>query len=136
MNTSALESLASASRERLIEMSVAAIERKMADPLLSDADRSRLTQAVDKHAEAGGNRVLGAAKVVAYSWFNCLTALRYMDAMGISGDCGVVTPAEGSGTGVPECVQRARGGDFDRHVGEDVRARVAQLLFDNRDLDA
>ena len=136
MNTSALESLASASQERLIEMSVAAIERKMADPLLSDVDRSRLTQAVDKHAEAGGIRVLGAAKVVAYSWFNRLTALRYMDAMGISGDYGVVSPAEGSGTGVPECVQRARGGDFDRHIGEDARARVAQLLFDNRDLDA
>lgn len=136
MNTAALESLASASRERLIEMSVAAIERKMVDPLLSDADRARLTQAVDKHAVAGGNRVLGAAKVVAYSWFNRLTALRYMDAMGLSGDYGVVSPAEGSGTGVPECVQRARGGDFDRHVGEDARARAAQLLFDNRDLDA
>ena len=136
MNTSALESLASASRERLIEMSVAAIERKMADPLLSDADRARLTQAVGKHAEAGGNRVMGAAKVVAYSWFNRLTALRYMDAMGISGNYGVVTPAEGSVMGVPECVQRARGGDFDRHIGEDAQARVAQLLFDNRDLDA
>ena len=136
MNTAALESLASASRERLIEMSVAAIERKMADPLLNDADRARLTQAVDKHAVAGGNRVLGAAKVVAYSWFNRLTALRYMDAMGISGDFGVVSPAEGSGTGVPECVQRARGGDFDRRIGEETRARVAQLLFDNRDLDA
>lgn len=136
MNTSALESLASASRERLIEMSVAAIERKMADPLLNDADRARLTQAVDKHAEAGDNRVMGAAKVVAYSWFNRLTALRYMDAMGISGDYGVVTPAEGSGTGVPECVQRARGGDFDRHVGEETRVRVTQLLHVNRDLDA
>ena len=136
MNTSALESLATASRERLIEMSVAAIERKMADPLLSDADRSRLTQAVDKHAEAGGIRVLGAAKVVAYSWFNRLTALRYMDALGISGDYGVVTPAEGSGTGVPECVQRARGGDFDGRIREDVRERAAQLLFENRDLDA
>jgi len=117
-------------------MSVAAIERKMADPLLSDADRARLTQAVDKHAEAGGNWVLGAAKVVAYSWFNRLTALRYMDAIGVSGNYGVVSPAEGSGTGVPECVQRARGGDFDRHIGEGARARVAQLLFDNRDLDA
>jgi len=136
MNTSALESLATASRERLIEMSVAAIERKMANPLLSDADRARLTQAVDKYAEAGGNRVLGAAKVVAYSWFNRLTALRYMDAMGISGDYGVVTPAEGSGTAVPECVQRARGGDFDRRIREDARARAAQLLFDNQDLDA
>ena len=136
MNTLALESLATASRERLIEMAVAAIERKMADPLLSDADRLHLTQAVDKHTDAGGNRVLGAAKVVAYSWFNRLTALRYMDAMGLSGDYGVVTPAEGSGRGVPECVQRARGGDFDRRIGEDARARAAQLLFDNRDLDA
>ena len=136
MNTSALESLASASRERLIEMSVAAIERKMADPLLDYADRARLTQAVKDHAEAGGNRVLGAAKVAAYSWFNRLTALRYMDAMGISGDYGVVTPAEGSGTGVPECVQRARGDDFDRRIGAETRARAAQLLFHNQDLDA
>ena len=136
MNTSALELLATASRERLIEMSVAAIERKMADPLLDYADRARLTQAVKDHAEAGGNRVLGAAKVAAYSWFNRLTALRYMDAMGISGDYGVVTPAEGSGTGVPECVQRARGDDFDRRIGEDAQARAAQLLFHNQDLDA
>ena len=112
MNTSALESLASASRERLIEMSVAAIERKMADRVLSDADRVRLPKAVKDYTEAEGNRVLGAAKVVAYSWFNRLTALRYMDAMGLSGDYGVVTPAEGSRMGVPECVQRARGGDF------------------------
>ena len=136
MNTSALESLATASRERLIEMSVAAIERKIADPLLSSADRSRLPQAVKDLAEAGGSWVLGVAKVVAYSWFNRLTALRYMDVMGLSGDYGVVTPAEGSGTGVPECVQRARGGDFDRRIGEDARARAAQLLFENRDLDA
>lgn len=136
MNTSALESLASASRERLIEMSVAAIERKMADSVLGNADRVRLPKADKDYTEADGNRVVGAAKVVAYSWFNRLTALRYMDAMGLSGDYGVVTPAEGSGTGVPECVQRARGGDFDRRIGEETRARVAQLLFDNRDLDA
>lgn len=136
MNTSALESLASASRERLIEMSVAAIERKMADSVLGNADRVRLPKADKDYTEADGNWVVGAAKVVAYSWFNRLTALRYMDAMGLSGDYGVVTPAEGSGTGVPECVQRARGGDFDRRIGEETRARVAQLLFDNRDLDA
>lgn len=136
MNTSALESLATASRERLIEMSVAAIERKMADPLLSKADRTRLTQAISDHVEAGGNRVLGAAKVVAYSWFNRLTALRYMDAMGISGDYRVVTPAEGSGTAVPECVQRARGDDFDRRISDAARTRVSDLLFGNRDLDA
>ncbi len=136
MNTSALESLASASRERLIEMSVAAIERKMADSVLGNADRVRLPKADKDYTEADGNWVLGVAKVVAYSWFNRLTALRYMDAMGLSGDYGVVTPAEGSGTGVPECVQRARGGDFDQRIGEETRVRVAQLLHANRDLDA
>ena len=136
MNTTALESLASASRERLIEMAVAAIERKTADPLLSDSDREKLKQAVGRHAEASGGRVLGAAKVVAYSWFNRLTALRYMDAMGISGIYGVVTPAGGSGNGVPECLQRAREGSFDPRIGDAARARVSDLLFGNRDLDA
>ena len=136
MNTTALESLASASRERLIEMAVAAIERKTADPLLSDSDREKLKQAVGRHAEASGGRVLGAAKVVAYSWFNRLTALRYMDAMELSGIYGVVTPAGGSGNGVPECLQRAREGSFDPRIGDAARARVSDLLFDNRDLEA
>ncbi|WP_314805250.1 BREX-1 system adenine-specific DNA-methyltransferase PglX [Actinomyces bouchesdurhonensis] len=136
MNTTALESLASASRERLIEMAVAAIERKMADPLLSGSDREKLSDAVDRYTEAAGSRVLGAAKVVAYSWFNRLTALRYMDATGLSGIYGVVTPAGGPGDGVPECVQRAREGSFDPRIGDAVRTRVSDLLFGNRDLDA
>ncbi|WP_424622724.1 BREX-1 system adenine-specific DNA-methyltransferase PglX [Actinomyces bouchesdurhonensis] len=136
MNTTALEPLASASRERLIEMAVAAIERKMADPLLSGSDREKLSDAVDRYTEAAGSRVLGAAKVVAYSWFNRLTALRYMDATGLSGIYGVVTPAGGPGDGVPECVQRAREGSFDPRIGDAVRTRVSDLLFGNRDLDA
>jgi len=136
MNTTALETLATASRERLIETAVAAIERKTADPLLSDSDREKLSEAVDRHTEASGVRVLGAAKVVAYSWFNRLTALRYMDAMGLSGIYGVVTPAGGSGDGVPECLQCAREGSFDPRIGDAARARVSDLLFGNRDLDA
>ena len=136
MNTTALEPLATASRERLIEMAVAAIERKTADPLLSDSDREKLSEAVDRHAEASGGRVLGAAKVVAYSWFNRLTALRYMDATGLSGIYGVVTPVGGSGDGVPECLQRAREGSFDPRIGDAARTRVSDLLFGNRDLDA
>lgn len=136
MNTTALEPLATASRERLIEMAVAAIERKTADPLLSDSDREKLSEAVDRHAEASRGRVLGAAKVVAYSWFNRLTALRYMDATGLSGIYGVVTPVGGSGDGVPECLQRAREGSFDPRIGDAARTRVSDLLFGNRDLDA
>ncbi|MBS6934154.1 MAG: BREX-1 system adenine-specific DNA-methyltransferase PglX [Actinomyces graevenitzii] len=136
MDTSALESLASASRERLIEMSLAAIERKIADPLLREADRTRLTQAIEKNIEVGTKPVLGAAKVAAYSWFNRITALRYMDAANQSGSYGVVTPADGSGQGAPECIQRAREGFFDPHINSNVREQVTKLLFENRDLDA
>lgn len=136
MDTSALESLASASRERLIEMSLAVIERKIADPLLREADRTRLTQAIEKNIEVGTKPVLGAAKVAAYSWFNRITALRYMDAANQSGNYGVVTPADGSGQGAPECIQRAREGFFDPHINSNVREQVTKLLFENRDLDA
>ena len=136
MDTSTLESLASASRERLIEMSLAAIERKIADPLLREADRTRLTQAIEKNIEVGTKPVAGAAKVAAYSWFNRITALRYMDAANQSGSYGVVTPADGSGQGAPECIQRAREGFFDPRINSNVRERVTKLLFENRDLDA
>jgi len=136
MDTSTLESLASASRERLIEMSLAAIERKIADPLLREADRTRLTQAIEKNIEVGTKPVVGAAKVAAYSWFNRITALRYMDAANQSGSYGVVTPADGSGQGAPECIQRAREGFFDPRINSNVRERVTKLLFENRDLDA
>ena len=82
ININALESLATKSRARLIGQATGAIQRLLDDPLTEAEDRRRIERAVAHH---GG--VEGAAREAAYSWFNRLTALRYMDAVGVSGTC-------------------------------------------------
>ncbi len=140
ININALESLATKSRARLIGQATGAIQRLLDDPLTEAEDRRRIERAVAHH---GG--VEGAAREAAYSWFNRLTALRYMDAVGVSGTHMVVTPTGASSE--PECLSQARVGAFDPRVdrapagrGADGRPGVAQrvgrLLFENRDLEA
>ena len=140
ININALESLATKSRARLIGQAMGAIQRLLDDPLTETEDRRRIEQAVAHH---GG--VEGAAREAAYSWFNRLTALRYMDAVGVSGTHMVVTPTGASSE--PECLSQARIGAFDPRIdrapagpGADGRPGVAQrvgrLLFENRDVEA
>lgn len=133
ININALESLATKSRARLIGQATGAIQRLLDDPLTEAEDRRRIEQAVARH---GG--VEDAAREAAYSWFNRLTALRYMDAVGVSGTHMVVTPTGASSE--PECLAQARVGAFDpridraEHLG--VAQRVGRLLFENRDVEA
>lgn len=140
ININALESLATKSRARLIGQATGAIQRLLDDPLTEAEDRRRIERAVAHH---GG--VEGAAREAAYSWFNRLTALRYMDAVSVSGTHMVVTPTGASSE--PECLSQARVGAFDPRVdrapagrGADGRPGVAQrvgrLLFENRDVEA
>lgn len=140
ININALESLATKSRARLIGQATGAIQRLLDDPLTETEDRRRIEQAVAHH---GG--VEDAAREAAYSWFNRLTALRYMDAVGVSGTHMVVTPTGASSE--PECLAQARVGAFDPRIdrapagpGADGRPGVAQrvgrLLFENRDVEA
>lgn len=140
ININALESLATKSRARLIGQATGAIQRLLDDPLTEAEDRRRIERAVAHH---GG--VEGAAREAAYSWFNRLTALRYMDAVSVSGTHMVVTPTGASSE--PECLAQARVGAFDPRVdcapaglGADGRPGVAQrvgrLLFENRDVEA
>lgn len=140
ININALESLATKSRARLIGQATGAIQRLLDDPLTEAEDRRRIEQAVAHH---GG--VEDAAREAAYSWFNRLTALRYMDAVSVSGTHMVVTPTDASSE--PECLSQARVGAFDPRIdrapagpGADGRPGVAQrvgrLLFENRDVEA
>ncbi|MBD1543938.1 BREX-1 system adenine-specific DNA-methyltransferase PglX [Arthrobacter sp. IA7] len=65
---------------------------------------------------------------VAYTWFNRLVALRFMDVNGYTG-VGVVSPAGGAVTGQPEVLADAKAGHVDAGVvGEKVRDRVIGLL--------
>lgn len=65
---------------------------------------------------------------VAYTWFNRLVALRFMDVNGYTA-AGVVSPAGGAVTGQPEVLADAKAGHVDAGVvGEKVRDRVIGLL--------
>ncbi|WP_104138812.1 BREX-1 system adenine-specific DNA-methyltransferase PglX [Arthrobacter sp. ZGTC131] len=65
---------------------------------------------------------------VAYTWFNRLVALRFMDVNGYTG-VGVVSPAGGVVAGQPEVLADAKAGHVDAGVvGEKVRDRVIGLL--------
>ncbi|MDQ0665389.1 hypothetical protein QFZ35_003887 [Arthrobacter ulcerisalmonis] len=65
---------------------------------------------------------------VAYTWFNRLVALRFMDVNGYTG-VGVVSPAGGAVAGQPEVLADAKAGHVDAGVvGEKVRDRVIGLL--------
>ncbi|MDQ0665387.1 SAM-dependent methyltransferase [Arthrobacter ulcerisalmonis] len=65
---------------------------------------------------------------VAYTWFNRLVALRFMDVNGYTG-VGVVSPAGGAVAGQPEVLADAKAGHVDAGVvGEKVRERVIGLL--------
>ncbi|MGV0111932.1 BREX-1 system adenine-specific DNA-methyltransferase PglX, partial [Arthrobacter sp. CP30] len=65
---------------------------------------------------------------VAYTWFNRLVALRFMDVNGYSG-VGVVSPGGGAVSGQPEVLADAKAGHVDAGVvGEKVRDRVIGLL--------
>ncbi len=70
----------------------------------------------DITAAGGGAKGKGAvADKVAYTWFNRIIALRFMDANGYTG-IGVVSPAHGQLTGQPEVLADAKRGSIDPAV--------------------
>ena len=93
----------------------------------------------DDNAELLGNRrgdvakleeritAVGTAQVideVAYTWFNRLVALRFMDANGYNIPC-VVTPAEGMS--LPEILQDAKSGHIDDRFNVE-RSKISDIL--------
>lgn len=69
---------------------------------------------------------------VAYTWFNRIIALRFMDANGYTG-VGVVSPEPGKVSGQPQVLSDAKGGDFDVDVvSAKTQATVTALLNDTR----
>ena len=76
-------------------------------------------------AAGGGEKGRAAvADRVAYTWFNRIIALRFMDANGYTG-IGVVSPQAGVEVGQPEILAEAKRGNIDAEVvgDEDPRDR-------------
>ena len=114
-NTSALKTFAQETRKKLISL----ISTKMDFILTQDTAELRGFEsqiAKLKSAIAEKGKVL-VVEEVAYTWFNRVMALRYMDANGYT-DLKVVTP--GMGQMRPEILQEAMAGNID----EDLRVKV------------
>lgn len=114
-NTSALKTFAQETRKKLISL----INTKMDFILTQDTAELRGFEsqiAKLKSAIASKGKEL-VVEEVAYTWFNRVMALRYMDANGYT-DLKVVTP--GIGQMRPEILQEAMAGNID----EDLRVKI------------
>ena len=114
-NTSALKTFAQETRKKLISL----ISTKMEFILTQDTAElrgfeSQIAKLKSAIASKGKDLVV---EEVAYTWFNRVMALRYMDANGYT-DLKVVTP--GIGQMRPEILQEAMTGNID----EDLRVKV------------
>ena len=114
-NTSALKTFAQETRKKLISL----ISTKMEFILTQDTAElrgfeSQIAKLKSTIASKGKGLVV---EEVAYTWFNRVMALRYMDANGYT-DLKVVTP--GIGQMRPEILQEAMAGNID----EDLRVKV------------
>ena len=114
-NTSALKTFAQETRKKLISL----ISTKMDFILTQDTAElrgfeSQIAKLKSTIASKGKDLVV---EEVAYTWFNRVMALRYMDANGYT-DLKVVTP--GMGQMRPEILQEAMAGNID----EDLRVKV------------
>lgn len=122
MDTTALKKFAQAARRQLL----AQVEARLAQVLHTDSPALReklgVINELRQQIEAKGKQ--NVIEEVAYTWFNRLCALRYMDVNHYT-RAGVVSPAEGFSQ--PEILQNAKQGIFDPAWQLD-QARVQGLL--------
>lgn len=128
-NTAALKTFATSSRATLIDQMRGRVKQVLDDPKAAAEyphDVRALRDAVDEQG------IDGVADTAAYTWFNRLTAARYMDAKGFSGPFAVVSPAAGSASALPEILTRAQAGEFPEEIPPHVQAMVMDLLTGKR----
>ncbi len=118
METAPLKSFATWARKELIREVTARIAVVLAPASVERVEQPRSVDALEKAVAAGGGGDKGRAAVadkVAYTWFNRIIALRFMDANGYTG-VGVVSPQAGVETGQPEVLAEAKRGNIDTGV--------------------
>lgn len=128
-NSAALKTLATSSRLALINQMQGLVKQLLNNPKAAaeyPREVDALRRDVDLHGEGW------VADTAAYTWFNRLTAARYMDARGFSGVYAVVSPAPGSSSALPEVLLRAQAGDFSDAVPGETRTAVTDLLTGRR----
>jgi hypothetical protein len=135
METAALKSFATWSRTALINEVTGRIAVVLAPASPERIEQTRAVAALEDAVKDAGGGDAGRASVadrVAYTWFNRIIALRFMDANGYTG-IGVVSPQAGIEMGQPEILADAKAGTFDSEVvSPKVRETVSALLDGTR----
>ncbi|TCC44030.1 BREX-1 system adenine-specific DNA-methyltransferase PglX [Kribbella capetownensis] len=138
METAPLKSFATWARTSLIREVTARIAVVLAPASPERVEQRKAVEALEKAVRAAGGGDMGKAAVadrVAYTWFNRIIALRFMDANGYTG-FGVVSPQAGIETGQPEILAAAKRGTIDTAVvGGKTRETVTALLNGTRRSD-
>ncbi|PPH10481.1 restriction endonuclease [Rathayibacter sp. AY1G1] len=135
METAPLKSFATWARTELIREVGARIASVLAPGSSERVEEAPAIEALERAVKAAGDEAAGRAKVadtVAYTWFNRIIALRFMDANGYSG-IGVVSPHRGQTSGQPEVLVDAKRGVIDTEiVGKRTAGTVTALLDSTR----
>lgn len=130
MDTAPLKSFATSARTELIREVGARITAVLAQGSPERVEQPRAVTALERAVAAGGGGDQGRAHVadkVAYTWFNRIIALRFMDANGYTG-IGVVSPAADQ-VGQPEVLAAAKRGQVDGDVVKGANATIVPGLL-------
>lgn len=135
METAPLKTFATWARTALIRE----VTARISVVLTSQEQRQEQPKAIaalEKAVNAAGGGDKGrdtVADTVAYTWFNRIIALRFMDANGYTG-IGVVSPERGREVGQPEILAEAKRGNIDSAVVTNKRTveTVTSLLNGTR----
>ena len=131
METAPLKSFATSARTALIREVSARIAVVLSSASTEWIERPTAVSALERAINAAGDGDTGRAAVadkVAYTWFNRIVALRFMDANGYTG-IGVVSPEHGHISGQPEVLAEAKRGNIDtRVVDATTAATITGLL--------
>ncbi len=118
MKTAPLKSFATWARTALIREVAARIAIALAPASPQRVEQPSAVATLEKAVSAAGGWNAGRVAVadkVAYTWFNRIIALRFMDANGYTG-IGVVSPERGRQGGQPEVLAEAKRGNIDSTV--------------------
>ena len=126
MNTNQLKKFAQVARKKLIEQVGAKLDYVLTHDTAELRGKTntlkKLNEAVSKYGKAS------VIDKVAYTWFNRLVALRYMDANGYQPiGMSVITPANTTNSVSPELLDAAHGGSIPSDLNLD-RKQILDLL--------
>lgn len=126
MDTAALKNFATRARTDLRKEVGGRIDVVLASNSLARVESAAAVLALEKAVALDGREVV--VERAAYTWFNRIIALRFMDANGYT-PSSVVSPGVGKTTGQPEVLAEVKAGTFDLAVvPERTRERIVALL--------